>query len=168
MSEVVIAAQQQAVARPEYNTKIGTEQPTPKSLLVSTPFACIYTTSTSSSLFPVSSVVTMLFLQFFLPLLAPLLSIPLVSAQKTCYFPDGLPAKDLQGIDNWIPCDPNAEHSSCCLVYDQCLTNGLCLQPHQWNWVWRDACTDPTFQDPSCPKFCFTSQGQNGSPAIPP
>jgi len=37
MSEVVIAAQQQTVARPEYNTKMGTEKPTPKSLLVSTP-----------------------------------------------------------------------------------------------------------------------------------
>lgn len=50
MSEVVIAAQQQAVACPEYNTKMGTEQPTPKSLLVSTPFTCVCTTSTSSSL----------------------------------------------------------------------------------------------------------------------
>ncbi|OAL55167.1 hypothetical protein IQ07DRAFT_594910 [Pyrenochaeta sp. DS3sAY3a] len=48
-------------------------------------------------------------------------------------------------------------HSVCCAVGDTCLTNGLCAKK-EWinkrNWYIRDGCTDKTWQDPACPKYC--------------
>ncbi|PVI01836.1 hypothetical protein DM02DRAFT_333850 [Periconia macrospinosa] len=74
----------------------------------------------------------------------------------TCYFQNGQEATGSKS-----PCNETAvaegKHSSCCNTSHQCLTNGLCRDPHQEpaeNYYWRIGCTDPTFQDPACPRYC--------------
>lgn len=62
----------------------------------------------------------------------------------------------------YIPCNltavENNEHSLCCAVGDLCLTNGLCRNQGDddtgKNYYWRVGCTDESFEDPVCPKFC--------------
>jgi hypothetical protein len=79
----------------------------------------------------------------------------------TCYSSTGLasPFNDY----TYIPCNltaiANGQHSACCASGDTCLTNGLCkynppTPVHNFNTYWRIGCTDPTYQDPSCPKQC--------------
>ncbi|KAI1629496.1 hypothetical protein EDD37DRAFT_661432 [Exophiala viscosa] len=61
------------------------------------------------------------------------------------------------------PCNPNAGasvHSACCALdgndpnyNDLCMDSGLCLSTDGWwaTYLFADGCTDPTFQDKSCP-----------------
>lgn len=60
-----------------------------------------------------------------------------------------------------VPCNMTAVdaggHSTCCPVGDLCYTNGMCRQKgdkDSKNWFWRTACTDKTWQDPACPRYC--------------
>ncbi|KAL9607026.1 MAG: hypothetical protein Q9167_008018 [Letrouitia subvulpina] len=73
-------------------------------------------------------------------------------AASTCYAPNGTAI-----IDEfpYTPCNTNDEFSMCCRVSttDTCRPDGLC--DSAWDGkVWRDYCTDPTWQDPSCVKLC--------------
>ncbi|ETS73577.1 hypothetical protein PFICI_14523 [Pestalotiopsis fici W106-1] len=75
----------------------------------------------------------------------------------TCFYASGGSAST--DGQTYIPCNTTAVeqggHSACCASGDMCFTNGLCKAGEgQWNWNWRVACTDPTFQDPSCPNYC--------------
>ncbi|KAJ4986950.1 hypothetical protein SVAN01_07491 [Stagonosporopsis vannaccii] len=48
-------------------------------------------------------------------------------------------------------------HSTCCAIGDLCLTNGLCMHKEdvdKKNWYWRTGCTDKTWEDSACPKYC--------------
>ena len=79
----------------------------------------------------------------------------LANAASQCYHPNGNPSTE---VDTWQVCDPDAEHSACCAVGDECLTNGLCrnaASPANKNDYWRDLCTDPTWESDACPKFCY-------------
>ncbi|KAJ8118797.1 hypothetical protein OPT61_g274 [Boeremia exigua] len=60
-----------------------------------------------------------------------------------------------------IPCNLTAVaaglHSSCCAEGSVCLTNGLCIEEKRLgktNWYYRDGCTDKTWSDPACGKYC--------------
>jgi hypothetical protein len=60
-----------------------------------------------------------------------------------------------------VPCNMTAVeaggHSTCCPIGDYCLTNGMCKNAKDSegsNWYWRTACTDKTWNDPACPKYC--------------
>ncbi|OAL43054.1 hypothetical protein IQ07DRAFT_650508 [Pyrenochaeta sp. DS3sAY3a] len=77
----------------------------------------------------------------------------------TCY--------NLRGIASYfdgnthLPCNQtavdNGGHSSCCAVGDLCLTNGMCRESSRKpssNWYLRKACTDKTWKDPACPRYC--------------
>ncbi|KAL9601998.1 MAG: hypothetical protein Q9219_002106 [cf. Caloplaca sp. 3 TL-2023] len=44
---------------------------------------------------------------------------------------------------------------------DVCRDDGLCDSGWDGN-VWRDFCTDPTWQAPNCVKLCMNSQGKDG------
>ncbi|KAF6803701.1 hypothetical protein CSOJ01_10722 [Colletotrichum sojae] len=75
------------------------------------------------------------------------------AASQTCYFPNGQP--DPSGI----PCPiagSNAAAACCRRTGHYCLTNGLCLEPNAWT-MYRNSCTDPTYQASGCPKFCHES-----------
>ncbi|KAI1804681.1 hypothetical protein F4811DRAFT_262060 [Daldinia bambusicola] len=77
----------------------------------------------------------------------------------TCYHLDGSNAGPTNAL-----CNPNAtggegSHSACCNAQngDACLSTGLCLNTiarQQSHVLWSTACTDSTFQDPSCPQYC--------------
>lgn len=63
----------------------------------------------------------------------------------------------------YVPCNltaiENGQHSACCADGDTCLTNGLCkynpsTPVRNFNTYWRIGCTDPTYQDPACPRQC--------------
>lgn len=60
-----------------------------------------------------------------------------------------------------VPCNMTAVeaggHSTCCAIGDLCLTNGLCMHKgdvDKKNWYWRTGCTDKSWEDPACPKYC--------------
>ncbi|KAJ8117419.1 hypothetical protein OPT61_g1371 [Boeremia exigua] len=60
-----------------------------------------------------------------------------------------------------VPCNMTAVeaggHSTCCRIGDLCLTNGLCMHKEdvdKKNWYWRTGCTDESWEDPACPKWC--------------
>lgn len=74
-----------------------------------------------------------------------------------CYAPDGTDRNGLPGggSNKYTPCETdNGDHSMCCNtgVGDTCHDDGLC-----WNeakLLWRESCTDPTWQSPKCLKLC--------------
>ncbi|KAI9690725.1 MAG: hypothetical protein M1820_009856 [Bogoriella megaspora] len=88
------------------------------------------------------------------------------STDQTCYFPSG----DIAGGN--VPCNPDAEVSTCCGDRSSCLANGLCLVGDTSDGLGatlntgvefaRGACTDPTWQDPACFQHCLRSRP--GSP----
>ena len=80
--------------------------------------------------------------------------------EATCYDIDGKPFM----IDTmtYLPCNwtalANNKHSACCAQNDLCLDNGLCLTPadreNRLNYYWQEGCTDATWEDEVCPKYC--------------
>ncbi|KAF2832738.1 hypothetical protein CC86DRAFT_425407 [Ophiobolus disseminans] len=60
-----------------------------------------------------------------------------------------------------VPCNHTAvaegKHSNCCTEEYLCLSNGMCRAPKLTsvsNYYWRIGCTDKTFSDPACGKYC--------------
>ncbi|KAK9781866.1 hypothetical protein SCAR479_01737 [Seiridium cardinale] len=96
-----------------------------------------------------------------------LYSLVSLAIAQTCYHLDGSKSNGSQDA----PCNANAtgetgSHSACCnyVNSDACLLSGLCLntgatQPS--HVLWATGCTDPTFQDRSCPKFCTDGKYTN-------
>ncbi|PGH00709.1 hypothetical protein AJ79_08129 [Helicocarpus griseus UAMH5409] len=87
------------------------------------------------------------FLPFF-PLLLLLLTSP-VTAQKKCYLPNG------EVEENDAPCFPQNPHSACCggSTY-VCSTNNMCAH-YDGSYYVIGSCTDPTWNDPACPSYCY-------------
>ncbi|KAI0473696.1 hypothetical protein GGR56DRAFT_546024 [Xylariaceae sp. FL0804] len=95
-----------------------------------------------------------------LPVLLVGLCFVLRVSAVTCYHLDGS-----NGGASDAPCDSNAtgeagSHSACCDVAnsDACLSSGLCLNTAATgpsHVLWSTGCTDETFQDPACPKWCL-------------
>ncbi|KAK5634967.1 hypothetical protein RRF57_010679 [Xylaria bambusicola] len=84
----------------------------------------------------------------------------------TCYRLDGHEAtSDIQAC-NLNATGQGGAHSACCKVENQdaCLSTGLCLNTlarQASHILWATGCTDPTFLDPSCPKYCRTTGWSN-------
>lgn len=84
------------------------------------------------------------------------------SNSATCYFPSGDVA-----FGN-VPCNPDAEVSTCCGDASSCLANGLCAVGDTSDGLGgflnsgvefaRGACTDPTWQDPACFQHCLSCE----------
>ncbi|KAK6356987.1 hypothetical protein TWF718_001320 [Orbilia javanica] len=78
-----------------------------------------------------------------------------------CYFPDG----SLRNSTDYQPCNNvRGQHSMCCAIAnrgssaDICLSNGLCsgaTADGEGRALWREGCTDPTWEDPACLKICL-------------
>ena len=81
------------------------------------------------------------------------------SNSATCYFPAGNIA-----YGN-VPCNPDAEVSTCCGDASHCLANGLCAVGDTSDGLGgflnsgvefaRGSCTDPSWQDPACFQHCL-------------
>ena len=102
------------------------------------------------------------------PLLLLILGVAVSSAWATCYHPDGTSA-DVA----YQPCNTTGEFSMCCHLGvsnnngDACgagPTYGLCgvTGPQ----LWRESCTDPTWKDPACLKFCLDDVGEEAFPCL--
>ncbi|KAL8949979.1 MAG: hypothetical protein Q9222_003957 [Ikaeria aurantiellina] len=89
-------------------------------------------------------------------LAATLITLTLAATDSTCYFPNGTAAIDPDYP--YLPCNPNTKNSMCCrtTTTDSCTSDGLCLSGYDGN-LWRDFCTDPTWQAPNCAKLCLNS-----------
>ncbi len=63
-------------------------------------------------------------------------------------------------VDSWLPCDPEADVSSCCGFSTICLSNGLCepsgnQSQNTTPYLFTSLCTDYSWDSPStCPKIC--------------
>jgi hypothetical protein len=91
-----------------------------------------------------------LFLLCFISLLAQ------GSRATSCYFPDG--NLTTTEANDWSPCDPTAQVSTCCQSTHVCLSNNLCFD-NIFNHVLRGGCTNPSFPSPDCPQYCLDSPG---------
>lgn len=62
-------------------------------------------------------------------------------------------------ILDYSPCNNGDEHSMCCAAgQDTCRIDGLCYYNGEVKGskgVFRDGCTDPTWESPSCVKLCL-------------
>jgi len=66
---------------------------------------------------------------------------------------------------SFAPCDHDAvaagKHTNCCTEGYLCLSNGMCRSANltsATNYFWRIGCTDKTFMDPACGRYC--TQGE--------
>lgn len=57
------------------------------------------------------------------------------------------------------PCDKNKAVSMCCAPGDECRPDGLCLNPVRG--LFRDGCTDPSWESSSCIKLCHAGLGMS-------
>lgn len=62
-------------------------------------------------------------------------------------------------------CGAKNEHSMCCrwntdVGPDTCRRDGLCANEGSITLLWRESCTDPTWQDEGCLKLCYEGMGQ--------
>ncbi|KAH7069706.1 hypothetical protein BKA63DRAFT_555928 [Paraphoma chrysanthemicola] len=64
------------------------------------------------------------------------------------------------------PCNHTAvaegKHTSCCTENYLCLSNGMCRSANLssvTNYYWRIGCTDKTFTDPACGRYCAQGGG---------
>ncbi|KAF2177115.1 hypothetical protein K469DRAFT_697475 [Zopfia rhizophila CBS 207.26] len=66
------------------------------------------------------------------------------AAQAECFYPNGTNRNLNPAKGHWMPCNEAAN--------DECQENGLCSNAN--GLVWREGCTDPTWESPSCLKLC--------------
>ena len=97
-----------------------------------------------------------------------------IMAAKACYTPGGANRNELQNATNgyyYAPCDNTAEVSMCCAIgpgrdgnADNCLDSGLCGNVLLADGVvWRESCTDQTWEDPRCIKLFVNGTGINST-----
>ncbi|EQL32346.1 hypothetical protein BDFG_05478 [Blastomyces dermatitidis ATCC 26199] len=82
--------------------------------------------------------------------LSPLLfSNPVHAASRKCYLPNG----DVEEGD--APCFPQNPESACCGGSEYvCATNNMCAH-YKGGYYVIGSCTDPTWNNPACPGYCF-------------
>lgn len=88
------------------------------------------------------------------------------SISAICYTPNGTDTKLIGGQDWYQPCNAHAEFSMCCALNrgnksDRCRGDGLCVNDVGGH-LWRESCTDPTWQSSSCLKLCLTETNDTG------
>ncbi|KAF6841442.1 hypothetical protein CPLU01_00573 [Colletotrichum plurivorum] len=91
-----------------------------------------------------------------------------VVGQGACFVPNGTNRHDLTNanIQKYVACDSGG-HSMCCnRAGDKCQPDGLCWS-EEHRQLWRESCTDPTWQSPKCLKLCISDEytSDDGTPA---
>ena len=78
----------------------------------------------------------------------------MITQTQFCFHPDGS-----QDTQNAVPCNVG-RHSMCCYITptspDFCRPDGLCQDSTIDQLVWRESCTDQTWQAPECVKLCVS------------
>ena len=79
-----------------------------------------------------------------------------------CYFPNGTDVNALLSTDVYQPCNAGDDVSMCCALNrpypDKCRSDGLCFSTYDLN-IWRDSCTDRSWESSSCVKLCDSGTG---------
>ncbi|KAL0934905.1 uncharacterized protein CTRU02_209496 [Colletotrichum truncatum] len=86
-----------------------------------------------------------------------------VLGQGACFVPNGTNRHALTNanIQKYAACENNG-HSMCCNVAgDRCQPNGLCWN-EEHKQLWRESCTDPTWQSHKCLKLCISDEYDSG------
>ncbi|QSS53067.1 hypothetical protein I7I53_00209 [Histoplasma capsulatum var. duboisii H88] len=74
---------------------------------------------------------------------------PPAVASRTCYLPSG------EVEENDAPCFPQNPESACCGGSQYvCATNNMCAH-YDGGYYVIGSCTDPTWNNPACPGYCF-------------
>lgn len=82
-----------------------------------------------------------------------------LSTYAACYYPNGTNRNPELDFEFYQPCNSSNEHSMCCRSdSNQCRSDGLCLDLTAPQ-VWRESCTDPTWNSSSCVKLCYSGLG---------
>jgi hypothetical protein len=87
------------------------------------------------------------------PVLLLLATLIRTSLQQTCYFPNGVIARDDYPCTSLISKSPGTD-VHCCEIGRTCLPNRMCSGNQQDENPMRGTCTDSTWNSPNCPKFC--------------
>ncbi|KAF6843235.1 hypothetical protein CMUS01_02278 [Colletotrichum musicola] len=90
----------------------------------------------------------------------------IAAGQGSCFVPNGTERHLLNnGVDDtYRPCSPLSEgHTMCCNTQpgDQCRDDGLCWNPRM-RFLWRESCTDRTWESPRCLKLCINGEARTG------
>ena len=90
---------------------------------------------------------------------------------QKCYNPDGTDRNLGLETPVYLPCTGNGAvgpNFHCCAFpsseaghHDTCLSNGLCSDGG--GQIWRESCTDPTWQDAACKHVCNKGIDWNGA-----
>jgi hypothetical protein len=87
------------------------------------------------------------------PFLLLLATLTRTSLQQTCYFPNGVIARNDYPCTSLISKSPGTD-VHCCEVGRTCLPNRMCSGISQDGNPMRGTYTDSTWNSPNCPKFC--------------
>ena len=87
------------------------------------------------------------------------------TSTANCYFPNGTDRNEGFPNDTYFPINPGDDFSMCCShLGDQPRSDGLCRNS-DGTVIWRESCTDRTWQSPKCIKLCAgASPGTSTSP----
>lgn len=79
------------------------------------------------------------------------------AASANCYYPNGTDRNQGFPTDTYNPINPGDDVSMCCSdLGDKPRSDGLCANA-EGSVIWRESCTDRTWQSPKCIKLCAGS-----------
>ncbi|KAI4290367.1 MAG: hypothetical protein L6R35_000356 [Caloplaca aegaea] len=89
------------------------------------------------------------------------------AASANCYYPNGTDRNQGFPTDTYNPINPGDDVSMCCSdLGDKPRSDGLCANA-EGSVIWRESCTDRTWQSPKCIKLCAGSAPDtNESPGV--
>ncbi|KAL8926539.1 MAG: hypothetical protein Q9208_002866 [Pyrenodesmia sp. 3 TL-2023] len=91
----------------------------------------------------------------------------IVAAIAGCYYPNGTDRNEGFPRDIYLPINPGDEFSMCCSsLGDKPRSDGLC-ENAEGSVIWRESCTDRTWQSPKCIKLCADSSPGNMESLLP-
>ncbi|KAK7439273.1 hypothetical protein Landi51_11250 [Colletotrichum acutatum] len=82
-----------------------------------------------------------------------------VAGQGACFVPNGTNRHDLTNanIQKYASCESSGHGMCCNIAGDKCQADGLCWN-EEHKQLWRESCTDPTWESPKCLKFYMKFQ----------
>lgn len=80
-----------------------------------------------------------------------------VAGQGACFVPNGTNRHDLTNanIQKYASCESSGHGMCCNIAGDKCQADGLCWN-EEHKQLWRESCTDPTWESSKCLKLCIT------------
>ncbi|KAL8691877.1 MAG: hypothetical protein Q9224_004078 [Gallowayella concinna] len=101
--------------------------------------------------------------------------LPIVLLSRTvytkCYLPNGIERWKTDRADVYRPSGVGSsvdDYQMCCATVgdgdiDVPRKDGLCYNPRYGGELWRESCTDPTWESPSCIKLCVNGTDESGN-----